>query len=65
MDQQIIAERFISSEERTRLLHFCTKITGNPDTAEDMVQETLVEAERHPHRCLRLRNIPHPSYRGD
>jgi RNA polymerase sigma factor (sigma-70 family) len=47
MDQQIIAEQFISPEERTRLLHFCAKITGNPDVAEDMVQETLVEAWSH------------------
>ena len=38
---------FVLPEERARLLYFCTKITRNRDTAEDLVQETLLEAWHH------------------
>lgn len=30
--------------ERTQLVRFCTHLTGNPDAAEDLAQETLLEA---------------------
>src|SRR6266700_3068852 len=36
--------------ERARLVHLCATITGNGDVAEDMAQETLLEAWRHLHK---------------
>jgi len=30
--------------ERTRLLGLCTHLTGDPDSAEDVLQEVMVEA---------------------
>lgn len=33
--------------ERERLLRFCTRLAGSADVAEDLVQETLLEAWRH------------------
>jgi RNA polymerase sigma factor (sigma-70 family) len=35
--------------ERTRLVRLCAIITGNTDIAEDLAQETLLEAWRHIH----------------
>ncbi len=34
-------------EERTRLVRLCTALTGDSDAAEDLAQETLLEAWRH------------------
>ena len=34
-------------QERERLVRFCLRLTGNADDAEDLVQETLLEAWRH------------------
>lgn len=36
-----------SPQERVRLVRLCSTITGNPDIAEDLAQETLLEAWRH------------------
>jgi RNA polymerase sigma-70 factor (ECF subfamily) len=36
--------------ERARLVRLCACLTGNSDTAEDLAQETLVEAWRHAHK---------------
>jgi len=36
--------------ERARLVQLCATITGNGDVAEDMAQETLLEAWRHLHK---------------
>lgn len=57
MGAQSIPDTFISSsddtleallgEERTRLVRLCTRLTGNPGVAEDLAQETLLEAWRH------------------
>jgi RNA polymerase sigma factor (sigma-70 family) len=33
--------------ERSRLVGLCTKLTGNADAAEDLAQETMLEAWRH------------------
>lgn len=51
MEQQIIevTEHFVSPEERARLLHICMKMVGDRDVAEDLVQETLLEAWKHLH----------------
>lgn len=42
-----ITHSFISLEERTRLVPLCATITGNSEAAEDLTQETLLEAWRH------------------
>jgi RNA polymerase sigma factor (sigma-70 family) len=49
MEQQILeaTEHFVSPEERIRLIHLCTKITGDRDAAEGLAQETLLEAWKH------------------
>jgi RNA polymerase sigma factor (sigma-70 family) len=51
MEQHIleVTEQFVSPEERTRLLRFCMKMVGDKDVAEDLVQETLLEAWKHLH----------------
>ena len=36
--------------ERTRLVRFCARLTGNVDAAEDLAQETLIEAWRSAHK---------------
>jgi len=41
------------AEERARLVALCARLTGNADAAEDLAQETLVEAWRS---LTRLRN---------
>lgn len=35
---------FLTKKERTRLVGLCAQITGNRDIAEDLAQETLLEA---------------------
>ncbi|HYN89830.1 MAG TPA: RNA polymerase sigma factor [Ardenticatenaceae bacterium] len=37
----------ILAAERPRLLRLCTALTGDPDAAEDVVQEVSIEAWRH------------------
>jgi RNA polymerase sigma-70 factor (ECF subfamily) len=36
--------------ERARLVRLCACLTGNSEAAEDLAQETLVEAWRHAHK---------------
>lgn len=36
--------------ERARLVRLCSRLTGDADAAEDLAQETLLEAWRHLHR---------------
>jgi RNA polymerase sigma-70 factor (ECF subfamily) len=38
---------FISPQERARLVRLCATIIGNSEAAEDLAQETLLEAWRH------------------
>ena len=38
---------FVSPQERTRLVHFCAMMTRESEAAEDLAQETLLEAWRH------------------
>ena len=37
-------------DERTRLVRLCARLTGDVDAAEDLAQETLLEAWRHAHK---------------
>ncbi len=51
MEQQTsnITGSFISPQEWARLVRLCTTLTGNKDSAEDLAQETMLEAWRHKH----------------
>src|SRR5215216_2337208 len=42
----------VSPVERTRLVRYFARQTGNADTAEDLTQETLIEAWRHADRLI-------------
>lgn len=44
-----IAAPFVSAEERAQLVHLCAATSGQLEVAEDIVQETLLEAWRHEH----------------
>src|SRR5690349_11143058 len=37
----------ITPEERGRLLRYCARVTGDAQAAEDLVQQTLLEAWQH------------------
>ena len=56
MEQQInnVSGSFISSQEWTRLVRLCVTLTNNRDIAEDLAQETMLEAWHHKHE---LRNL--------
>jgi len=43
----MVATPFISIEERTQLVRLCAAISRKPEIAEDLAQETLLEAWRH------------------
>jgi DNA-directed RNA polymerase specialized sigma24 family protein len=51
MERQIIevTNTFLSPEERTRLVRLCARITGHSEVAEDLAQETLLEAWKYQH----------------
>jgi len=38
---------WLAPSERARLVRLCTHLTGDPDAAEDLAQETIFEAWRH------------------
>ena len=44
----------ILADERARLVRFCAHLTGNPDAAEDLAQETLFEAWRNQQKLHHL-----------
>lgn len=48
--------------ERSRLVAFCARLTGNPGVAEDLAQETLLEAWRNQQK-LSLRDAYSPENR--
>src|SRR5438067_13220890 len=52
MEKHILegTSNFVSLDERVRLVRLCASITGNADVAEDLAQETLLEAWRHEDR---------------
>jgi len=47
MDRGVREGLVVLPEERAAILHLCARFTGNMDTAEDLAQETLLEAWRH------------------
>jgi RNA polymerase sigma-70 factor (ECF subfamily) len=49
----VIGGTALSAQEREQLVRFCTRLTGSAHDAEDLVQETLLEAWRH---AARLRD---------
>jgi len=48
-DTQYIPEAVFAGE-RERLIRFCSRLTGNPEAAEDLAQETLLEIWRNLHK---------------
>jgi RNA polymerase sigma factor (sigma-70 family) len=48
--EQTTDDMIASMRERARLVRLCARLTGDPDVAEDLAQETLVEAWRHMHK---------------
>ncbi|HEY0757346.1 MAG TPA: RNA polymerase sigma factor [Ktedonobacteraceae bacterium] len=46
-EHHIIPTPFISDEERTQLVRYCAVMSGRSEVAEDLAQETLLEAWRH------------------
>ncbi len=51
------------ANERTRLVRFCAYLTHNPDVAEDLVQETLLEAWRNQHKLCE-QDVLNPGHRA-
>ena len=51
------------SLERSRLVGLCARITGDVDIAEDLAQETLLEAWRHQQICG-TRNVCRNGFRA-
>lgn len=47
------------ADERARLVRFCARLTGKPGVAEDLAQETLLEAWRNQQK-LSARDLVHP-----
>src|SRR5215831_13938863 len=39
----------VGFQQRARLIRLCSRMTGRSDVAEDLAQETLLEAWRHLH----------------
>src|SRR5215470_13276682 len=39
----------VGSQQRARLIRLCARMTGKNDVAEDLAQETLLEAWKHLH----------------
>ncbi|HEU0001434.1 MAG TPA: RNA polymerase sigma factor [Ktedonobacteraceae bacterium] len=48
-------EAFLA-DERARLVRLCAHLTGHPEAAEDLAQETLLEAWRNQHKLLEPAN---------
>ncbi len=47
---QVLGDEAMLTGERTRLVRLCYRLTGDPDAAEDLAQETLLEAFRNAHK---------------
>jgi RNA polymerase sigma-70 factor (ECF subfamily) len=45
--------------ERARLVRLCAHLSGSPDAAEDLAQETLLEAWRNAHKLYDDRGVSH------
>lgn len=50
MDEATDAQIWGDAERRRRLVRLCAAISGSRDAAEDLAQETLLEAWRHAHK---------------
>ena len=51
-DKGVMAQEFIRPESRRRLVRLCTALSRDATVAEDLAQETLVEAWRHRDRLV-------------
>ena len=47
---QVVLDEFLGEVDRLRLVRLCAMLSGCPDAAEDLAQETLLEAWRNQHK---------------
>jgi RNA polymerase sigma factor (sigma-70 family) len=47
---QAVLDEFLGEADRLRLVRLCAMLSGFPDAAEDLAQETLLEAWRNQHK---------------
>ncbi len=59
LDAKIADWEVILPHQRTRLVRYCSRLTGDPDAAEDLTQETLYEAWRHLDRLYEPAGLDH------
>src|ERR1051325_7800548 len=45
-----VVQQLSRASERRRLVRFCARISGDPGAAEDLAQETIIEAWRNAHK---------------
>lgn len=50
--EQIHPDTFFTESERAWLVRYCASLSGRPEQAEDLAQETLVEAWRNRHKLV-------------
>lgn len=50
--EQIHPDTFFTEAERAWLVRYCASLSGRPEQAEDLAQETLVEAWRNRHKLV-------------
>src|SRR5690554_5461147 len=55
--KKIIQETFIGSDDRAWLVRYCARLAGEADLAEDLAQETLLEACRNLHKIYALAGL--------
>jgi len=48
--EQVAPDEIVTEAERAWLVRCCARLSGQPESAEDMAQETLVEAWRNRHK---------------
>src|SRR5688572_13543019 len=52
MNDQTFTLDYISPAEQARLVRVCTYLSGDPAVADDLAQETLIEAWRNRHKLV-------------
>lgn len=50
--EQLHPDTFFTESERAWLVRYCASLSGRPEQAEDLAQETLVEAWRNRHKLV-------------
>src|SRR5690554_7163483 len=55
--KKVVQETFIGSDDRAWLVRYCARLAGEADLAEDLAQETLLEACRNLHKIYALAGL--------